>query len=72
MGNFKKKHVHPPTPAEMFNISSSDFQQNLNDIEVAHSTTYHEKGSQFTGYAVKVTNTTDVKAAYKKSSSNCT
>ena len=56
-GKPQKKHVTPPTATEMFNIPLH-IQVKLGALQFKQSSTLQEKGSYFTGYAIKTQNVT--------------
>ena len=64
-GKAQKKYVHPPTWSEMFSIDK-DKQDKIDKLELHQGATIKDKSSTFTGFALHVTSTTDVKLAYKK------
>ena len=61
----QKKYVVPPTATEILNVEP-DQQQKMNELQVSHSEFECEKGSSFSGHAVRVKNTTEIKLAYRK------
>ena len=64
-GRLEKKHIHPPTVSEMFNIDKST-QAKLDKIKPIDSTTIYEKSSEFTAFAIRSNTSAEVKLAYKK------
>ena len=64
-GKLQKQHIFPPTVAKILNVDAT-MQAKLDAIKPAISSTYTEKSSEFTGYAVRAFNTTDTKLEYTK------
>ena len=61
----KKTYVHPPTIMDMFNIDKHESAR-MQKLEFVHTDSTIEKGSSFTGHAIHLTGTRDVRIAYKK------
>ena len=64
-GKPQKKHIIPPTVTDMYNVLP-DTQVKIDAISLEQSPIYQEKGSAFTGYATRISSTTEAKLAYKK------
>ena len=64
-GKIQKKHIHPPTVSEMFNIDATT-QAKLDKISLHQTVTLKEKSSEFTGLALRISSPTDICLAYKK------
>ena len=62
-GKIQKKHVYPRTVSQLFNVDEN-LQDKLNTIRLTQSGTKKDKSSQFTGFAAKVQNITDIRNAY--------
>ena len=61
----QKHHIFPPTVQDMFNIDI-EMDKKMAELKFVHSSTIKEKHSSFTGHAVNVKNSGDIKLAYKK------
>ena len=61
----QKQHIKAPTVQEMFNISKND-QKKLEDIKFSSTEAIVDKASSFRGHALRVTNSTEIRLAYKK------
>ena len=61
----QKKHVTPPTLRQIFNIPK-DQHSKIDNLNIKHSAQVEEKGSIFTGHALRVKNSTEIRLAYKQ------
>ena len=64
-GKAQKKHISPPTVADIVNVPE-DIQAKMDNIKFEQSDTVSDKGSYFTGFATKASNSTEVRLAYKR------